>query len=56
LQATSIAKEIKTPLYQMALWQKKLADLLTMVVIVKTHLQTKKPAHVGLFSSEVSLG
>jgi len=56
LQATSIDKEIKTQIYQMALWHKKFADLLTIVVIVKTNLHTKKTAHVVLFSSDVSLG
>jgi putative transposase len=56
LQATSIDKEIKTQIYQMALWHKKFADLLNIVVIVKTNLQTKKTAHVVLFSSDVSLG
>ena len=56
LQATSIDKEIKTQIYQMALWHKKFADLLNIVVIVKTHLHTKKTAHVVLFSSDVSLG
>ena len=40
----------------MSLWHKKFADLLNIVVIVKTHLHTKKMAHVVLFSSDVSLG
>ena len=56
LQATSIDKEIKTQIYQMSLWHKKFADLLNIVVIVKTNLHTKKMAHVVLFSSDVSLG
>jgi putative transposase len=56
LQSTSIDKEIQTQIYQMSLWHKKFADLLNIVVIVKTNLQTKKTAHVVLFSSDVSLG
>jgi hypothetical protein len=56
LQSTSIDKEIKTQIYQMSLWHKKFAEVLNIVVIVKTHLHTKKTAHVVLFSSDVSLG
>jgi DDE superfamily endonuclease len=56
LQSTSIDKEIQTQIYQMSLWHKKFADLLNIVVIVKTNLHTKKTAHVVLFSSDVSLG
>ena len=56
LQSTSIDKEIQTQIYQMSLGHKKFADLLNIVVIVKTNLQTKKTAHVVLFSSDVSLG
>ncbi len=40
----------------MSLWHKKFADLLNIVVIVKTNLKTNKRAHVVLFSSDVSLG
>jgi putative transposase len=56
LQSTSIDKESQTQIYQMSLGHKKFADLLNIVVIVKTNLQTKKTAHVVLFSSDVSLG
>jgi hypothetical protein len=56
LQSTSIDKEIKTQIYQMSLWHKKFADMLNIVVIVKTHLKTHKTAHVVLFSSDVRLG
>ena len=56
LQATSIDKEIKTQIYHLSLWHKKFAEVLNIVVIVKTHLHTKKTAHVVLFSSDVSLG
>ena len=55
LQSTSIDKEIGTRIYQMPLWHKKFADLLNIIVIVKTNLKTKKTAHVVLFSRDVSL-
>ena len=55
LQATSIDKDIETRINQMSLWHKKFADLLNIVVIVKTNLTTHKTAHVVLFS-DVTLG
>lgn len=56
LKSTSIDKEIKTQIYQMPLWHKKFADLLNVVVIVKTNLKTNKTAPVVLFSSDLELG
>jgi putative transposase len=56
LQSTSIEKEIQTQVYQMFLWHKKFAEMLNVVVIFKTNLQTHKPAHVVLFSSDLTLG
>lgn len=56
LKTTSIDKEITTQIYQMSLWHKKFADLLNIVVIVKTNLKTNKTAHVVLFSSDLELG
>jgi putative transposase len=55
LQATSMDKEIKTQIYQMSLWHKKFAEMLNVVVIVKTNLTTHKIAHVVLFSSDLTL-
>jgi putative transposase len=55
LQATSIDEEIETNIYQMSLWHKKFAEILNIVVIVKTNVQTHKTAHVVLFSSDVTL-
>jgi putative transposase len=55
LQSTSIDKEIQTQIYQISLWHKKFADLLNVVVIVKTNLKTNKTAHVVLFSSDLEL-
>jgi len=40
----------------MSLWHKKLAEMLNVVVIFKTNLQTPKTAHVVLFSSDLTLG
>jgi putative transposase len=56
LQSTSMDKEIKTQIYQMSLWHKKFAEMLNVVVIVKTNLKTHKIAHVVLFSSDLTLG
>lgn len=56
LQATSIEDGIKTDIYQMSVWHKTFVDLLNIVVIVKTNLNTHKTAHVVLCSSDVTLG
>ena len=40
----------------MSLWHKKFAEMLNIVVIIKTNLQTHKTAHVVLFSSDLTLG
>jgi len=55
LKSTSVDKEIKTQIYQMLLWHKKFADLLNVVVMVKTNLKTNKTAYVVLFSSDLEL-
>ncbi len=39
----------------MTMWHKKFAELLNIVVIVKTNLRTHKVAHVVLFSSDLDL-
>jgi putative transposase len=56
LQATLIEDRIKTDIYQMSVWHKTFADLLNIVVIVKTNLKTHQTAHVVLFSSDLTLG
>jgi len=56
LKASSTEKDVETKIYQMSLWHKKFADLLNVVVIVKTNLETQKVAHVVLFSSDLELG
>lgn len=55
LQTSSTDKDIETKIYQLKAWHKKFADLLNVVVIVKTNLQTHKVAHVVLFSSDLDL-
>jgi len=53
--STDKDKEIETKIYQIPVWHKKFADLLNVVVIVKTNLKTHKVAHVVLFSSDLDL-
>jgi putative transposase len=55
LQVSLVEKDIETKIYQMHLWHKKFADLLNIVVIVKTNLKTHAIAHVVLFSSDLAL-
>jgi putative transposase len=55
LKESSVEKDIETKIYQMALWHKKFADLLNIVVIMKTNLHTQAVAHVVLFSSDLEL-
>jgi putative transposase len=55
-KATAIEAGIQRQMYQMSLWHKQFADLLTIGVIVKRHLQTDKVAQVVLFSSDARVG
>jgi len=55
VKASFVEEDIKTTIYQMHVWHKKFADLLNVVVIVKTHLKTQAVAHVVLFSSDLDL-
>jgi putative transposase len=55
LKESFVEKDIETKLYQMHLWHKKFADLLNIVVMVKTNLKTQAVAHVVLFSSDLAL-
>jgi putative transposase len=55
LKESSVEEAIETKIYQMNLWHKKFADLLNIVVIVKTNLTTQAVAHVVLFSSDMNL-
>ena len=55
LQEAWVEKDIETKIYQMPLWHKKFADMLNIVVRVKTNVTTQSMAHVVLFSSDLSL-
>jgi putative transposase len=55
LQSSSLEDGIQTQIYQMNVWHKTCADLLNVVVIVKTNLKTQAMAHVVLFSSNLEL-
>ena len=55
LKASSVEKDIETKIYQLNLWHKTFADLLNIVVMVKTNLKTQAVAHVVLFSSDLDL-
>ena len=55
LQESFVEKDIATKIYQMPLWHKKFADMLNIVVRVKTNVTTQSMAHVVLFSSDLGL-
>ena len=55
LRESSVEEAIETKIYQMNVWHKKFADLLNIVVIVKTNLTTQAVAHIVLFSSDLDL-
>jgi hypothetical protein len=55
LRQTTVADGIETCIYQLDARHKTVADLLNVVVIVKTNLTTQAQAHVILFSSDLAL-
>jgi IS4 transposase len=55
LKETRVEGHIQTRIYQAELLHKEFAQLLNVVVIVKTNLQTQAWAHVILFSSDLTL-
>ena len=55
LSDTFTTDGVRTDIYQMALWSKCFPELLNVVVIVKTKLDTQKRAHIILFSSDLDL-
>ncbi len=55
LKTTTVEGHIETRLYQTQAWHKEFSQPLNVVVIVKTHLQTRAWAHVVLFSSDLAL-
>lgn len=54
-QASTIEENIRTDTYHLIVRHKKFADLLNVVILVKTNLKTRKSAHVLLFSSDLAL-
>lgn len=52
---TTTHKRVRTEIFQATMLHKSFADLLNVVIIVKTHLDTQKRAHVVLFSSDLDL-
>ena len=55
LQASYIDQDIQTDYYQATMLHKTFAQLLNVVIIVKTNLKTGARAHVVLFSSDLHL-
>jgi len=55
LQSSSLEDGMQTKIYQMKVWHKTCADLLNVVVMVKTKVKTQAMAHVVLFSSDLEL-
>jgi hypothetical protein len=55
LKQVHIEKGIETRVYQAPMLHKEFAQPLNVVIIVKTHLQTQRKAHVLLFSSDLTL-
>jgi len=55
LKEDFVDKDMRTRIYHLKLWLKKFADLLNIVVLVKTNLKTQAVAHVVLFSSDLDL-
>lgn len=51
----AVEKEIETRIYQLQARHKSVAQLLNIVIIVKTNLKTQAQAHVILFSSDLAL-
>jgi putative transposase len=55
LKSASIDGKIRTCIYQVNVWHKLFADMLNVVIVVKTNLKTGQTAHVILFSSDLGL-
>jgi len=56
LKESSVEKGIQTDIYQIPLLHKMFTDMLNVVTIVKTNLETGANAHIILFSSDLNLG
>ena len=56
LQQTETEGELRTEYYQGRFLHSEFGQALNVVLLVKTHLKTKKVGHVILFSSDLALG
>jgi hypothetical protein len=56
LQQTSVENGVETRIYQFEARHKTFAQLLNVVVLLKTNLTTQAQGHVILFSSDLALG
>ena len=54
-KSSTVEDGVRTDIYQMTMRHKLFADLLNVVIIVKTNLETLKTARVVLFSSDLEL-
>ena len=55
LKETTVKKHITTEIYQMKMLHKLFADMLNIVIIVKTNTKENRKAHVVLFSTDLEL-
>jgi len=55
LKSSNVEGNLKTNIYQLKVWHKLFAEMLNVVIIVKTNLKTGKTGHVILFSSDLEL-
>ncbi len=55
LKADAVEKDIRTRVYQAQAWHRNFPELLNVVVIVKTNLNTGRTAKVLLFSDDLAL-
>jgi len=55
LSKTRYEDNYRIDTYQMALYHKDYPDLLNVVVVVKTHLKTRRHGHIVLFSTDLDL-
>lgn len=53
--STTTEDRVRTDIFQSTMLHKSFADMLNVAIIVKTHLDTQKQAHVVLFSSDLEL-
>jgi len=55
LKTETVAKNIRTRVYQVQVWHKNFPELLNVAIIVKANLKTGRTAKVLLFSDDLNL-